>query len=311
MQSSTVQPPAGMVMPFPNDEISVPQSNLKKTGNGAVHRILSGNRLHLQHGPIDLIIVVDGTEQVQNEAFDRAIHRFDPILEELVTELPILKTPWNPSFPNLKGRVAKRMLEAVQGLDGFITPMAAVAGAVADEIRDVMLEVPGIRRLMVNNGGDIAFDLTPGTECRFGVFELKEAPELSTTVGIDDSSPVRGVATSGWRGRSQSLGIADSVTVLARSAAQADASATLVANAVNVDHPDIVRVPASQLVDDSDLELMPVTAHVPKIPKHYIDRALENGSAMARNLQQAGRLEAAYLSLQHQTRVINSPESRS
>ena len=96
-----------------------------------------------------------------------------------------------------------------------------------------------------------------------------------------------------------------------RDSAQADASATLVANAVNVDHPDIVRVPASQLVDDSDLELMPITAHVPKISKHYIDRALENGSAMARNLQQAGRLEAAYLSLQHQTRVINSPESRS
>ena len=156
-----------------------------------------------------------------------------------------------------------RMLEAVQDLDGFITPMAAVAGAVADEIRDVMLEVPGIRRLMVNNGGDISFGLTQGTECRFGVFELKEAPELSTTVGIDDSSPVRGVATSGWRGRAQRLGIADSVTVLARSAAQADASATLVANAVNVDHPDIVRVPTCQLVDDSDLELMPVTAHVP------------------------------------------------
>ena len=52
-------------------------------------------------------------------------------------------------------------------------------------------------------------------------------------------------------------------------------------------------------------------AHVPKIPKQYIDRALENGSSVARNLQQAGRLEAAYLSLQHQTRVINSPESRS
>ena len=81
MQSSTVQPPAGMVMPIPTDEISVPQSNLKKTGNGAVHRILSGNRLHLQHGTIDLIIVVDGPEQVQNEAFDRAIHRLDPILE--------------------------------------------------------------------------------------------------------------------------------------------------------------------------------------------------------------------------------------
>ena len=68
-------------MPFPNDEISVAQSYLKKTGNGAVHRILSGNRLHLQHGPIDLIIVVDGPEQVQNKGFDRAIHRFQHILE--------------------------------------------------------------------------------------------------------------------------------------------------------------------------------------------------------------------------------------
>ncbi|MGB1692891.1 MAG: hypothetical protein ACPHKR_02520, partial [bacterium] len=71
MQSSTVQPPAGMVMPFPTDGVSAPQSNLKNNVNGAVHRILSGNRLHLQHGPIDLIIVVDGPEQVQNNAFDR------------------------------------------------------------------------------------------------------------------------------------------------------------------------------------------------------------------------------------------------
>ncbi|MEC9230489.1 MAG: UPF0280 family protein, partial [SAR324 cluster bacterium] len=79
---------------------------MKKTGNGAVHRILSGNRLHLQHGPIDLIIVVDGPEQVQNKAFDLAIYRFDHILEELVAELPILKTSWNPKFPNVKDRVA-------------------------------------------------------------------------------------------------------------------------------------------------------------------------------------------------------------
>ena len=34
--------------------------------------------------------------------------------------------------------------------------------------------------------------------------------------------PHRGVATSGWRGRSHSLGIADSVTVVARNAAAAD-----------------------------------------------------------------------------------------
>jgi len=68
MQSSTVEAPAGMVMPFPNNGVSVPQSNLKKTDNGAVHRILSGNRLHLQHGPIDLIIMVDAYHHVEQPA---------------------------------------------------------------------------------------------------------------------------------------------------------------------------------------------------------------------------------------------------
>ncbi len=53
--------------------------------------------------------------------------------------------------------------------------------------------------------------------------------------------PVRGVATSGWRGRSFSLGIADSVTVLAATAAQADAAATVIANAVDVADAGIQR----------------------------------------------------------------------
>jgi hypothetical protein len=67
-------------------------------------------------------------------------------------------------------------------------------------------------------------------------------------------SPVRGIATSGWRGRSFSLGIADSVTVLAATAAEADAAATIIANAVDVAHAGIiVRRPACSLKDDSDL----------------------------------------------------------
>ena len=65
---------------------------------------------------------------------------------------------------------------------------------------------------------------------------------------------MRGVATSGWRGRSFSLGIADAVTVLAATAAAADAAATIIANAVDLPgHPAIARRPASELEDDSDL----------------------------------------------------------
>src|SRR5690606_11493942 len=146
------------------------------------------------------------------------------------------------------------------------TPMAAVAGAVADEIVAAYRR-PGVVRAWVNNGGDIALHLAEGASVRVGLFAdlARFAPVAGEHPGgcpglvldgkfeIDSAMPVRGIATSGWRGRSFSLGIADSVTVLARTAAQADAAATMVANAVDVDDPGIVRRPACELRDDTDL----------------------------------------------------------
>ena len=89
---------------------------------------------------------------------------------------------------------------------------------------------------------------------------------------------MRGVATSGWQGRSHSLGIADAVTVLARCAAVADAAATLIANAVDVDHPGIRREPARVLDEDSDLGDRPVTVAVPALDPETIDAALDAGA---------------------------------
>ena len=72
-----------------------------------------------------------------------------------------------------------------------------------------------------------------------------------------------GVATSGRHGRSFSLGIADAVTVLARTASQADAAATIIANAVDLPgHPAVRRMPANELQPDSDLGARPVTRDV-------------------------------------------------
>jgi ApbE superfamily uncharacterized protein (UPF0280 family) len=112
---------------------------------------------------------------------------------------------------------------------------------------------------------------------------------------------VRGIATSGWRGRSQSLGIADAVTVLARSAAEADAAATLIASAVNpvnFDHPAIERRPARSLKEDSDLGDLPVTVGVATLPPREVAAALQSGAARAGELQSRGLIYAAYLSLQ-------------
>jgi hypothetical protein len=107
--------------------------------------------------------------------------------------------------------------------------------------------------------------------------------------------PVRGIATSGWRGRSFSLGIADSVTVLAAGAAQADAAATVIANAVNVDDDRIRRAPACELKDDTDLGALPVTVDVPPLEAQLVERALGTGLACARELRDAGLIWGAVL----------------
>jgi hypothetical protein len=167
----------------------------------------------------------------------------------------LLRTPVGNDCP-LRGRIARRMWAAVHPFsEVFITPMAAVAGAVADEIIECYRH-EGISRAAVNNGGDIALHLAPGSAFNIGVFSDLAAftpwqsagtVDCDAHLSLSNSLPVRGIATSGWRGRSFSLGIADSVTVLASTAAEADAAATIVANAVNVRNEGIVRRPACEL----------------------------------------------------------------
>ena len=186
----------------------------------------------------------------------------------------------------------------------FITPMAAVAGAVAEHVLAAMLEVAELRRASVNNGGDIALHLADGERLRAGIVGDLALPRLDAAIDIESADPVRGLATSGWRGRSLSLGIADAVTILARSASQADAAATMIANAVDVEDPGIIRVPASEVRDDSDLGDIPVTVAVGALSADKIALALANGVRRAELLKQQGLIAAAYLQLQGQMRVV-------
>jgi len=185
--------------------------------------------------------------------------------------------------------------------------MAAVAGSVAEELV-AAFAAPGIARAAVNNGGDIALHLAPGGSFVVGVCAdpsiARFASPLDGRFAVDAASPVRGIATSGWRGRSLSLGIADSVTVLAPTAAAADAAATIVANAVDVDDACIVRAPASSVRDDSDLGDRLVTLAVPPLPAELVASALADGTAEARRLIAAGRIVAAVLSLQGRWSVV-------
>ena len=257
---------------------------------------LSPGRWHFQHGPMDLLLEADGQAGAVAAAHEQAWSRFTQLLDELVAELPLLRRPIAGPCP-LRGRVARRMWQACRPYrDRYITPMAAVAGSVAQELL-VAYQREGVDRAWVNNGGDIALHLDPNRSVRVGMFsdlarlnlrQLREGVEIDGRFEVCHSMPVRGIATSGWRGRSFSLGIADSVTVLAATAAQADAAATVIANAVDVDDPRIERRPSSELKDDSDLGDIPVTVNVPVLDTEAVQRALEAGLAQARKLQSRG-----------------------
>ncbi len=261
--------------------------------------LLSGDRLHLQHGPIDIVAQAFGPSEAVMAAHARAAARFATVLSELAAELPALRA----ERAAVTGGIALAMAGAVAPFrPAFVTPMAAVAGAVADAVV-AALAGPGIVRAYANNGGDIALFLAPGQALTCA---------LAVTGGLDRvtvraEDRVRGIATSGWRGRSFSLGIADAVTVLAKTAAMADAAATMIANAVDLPaHQGIGRRPASEVQADSDLGARRVTVLVPKLTGAERGRALRAGLQAAEEFRRRDLIEGAALFLQGERKATGT-----
>lgn len=270
-----------------------------------------GKRLHLNDGPIDLIMEAFGNQDQVQTAYRAAAARFVTVLDELCQELPLLRQPMLLDSVLPTGVVARRMADAVAPFARrcFITPMAAVAGSVAEEILAAMTSVASLTRAYVNNGGDIAFHLASGQQLVAGMIERPNRPSLLGTVTLRSDQPSRGLATSGWRGRSFSLGIADAVTVLARTASLADAAATVIANAVDLPrHPGIVRQPACELAPDSDLGSIPVTRSVGELTEDEIQQALDSGARVAEELLASNLISSAALSLQAHSHIVSSPQ---
>ncbi|MEO9189530.1 MAG: UPF0280 family protein [Acetobacteraceae bacterium] len=270
--------------------------------------LADGRRLHLNDGPIDLIIEAWGSPASVRAAYRAATARAATILDELCAELSLLRAPATADSPGGRGATARRMQAAVapHAASAFITPMAAVAGAVAEEVLGAMRDATDLARAYVNNGGDIALHLASGERLALGLVDRPDQPSLFARAIIEAAEPVRGVATSGWRGRSHSLGIADAVTVLADTAAVADAAATMIANAVDLPghRPAITRVACNAIDPDSDLGDRLVTRDVGTLTCEEIEAALANGVAVARALVTAGLARTAALHLRARTMVI-------
>ena len=267
-----------------------------------------GLRLHMHDGPIDLVVEAFGDPREIKVAYQAAARRFVDVLDELCAELPLLRAQSRRDGEWPKRRVARRMAAAVAPYAErtFVTPMAAVAGAVAEEILETMTSCASLAKAYVNDGGDIALHLGKSESFVVGMVERPDRPSLFGKVTLDSSQPVRGIATSGWRGRSFSLGIADAVTALAERAAMADAAATIIANAVDLPaHPGITRVPACSLAPDNDLGDRLVTQAVGELSDAEVREALDAGVAMAESLAREGLVHSAALCLRGETRIVS------
>jgi len=236
---------------------------------------------------MDLIVEVSGRPDAVEQAETAAWQRFGSVLEELVPQLHVLRAPARADAP-VTGPIARRMVAAAAAFTGyFVTPMAAVAGSVAEDVCAAIAEVAGVRRAYVNNGGDIALHLVEGESISVGLAGAGSPGPIPTAI-IDATSGIRGVATSGAGGRSFSLGIADAVTVFGTSASVADVGATLIANAVDLPgHPAIERLPANEIDPDSDLGRRLVTVGVGSLAPPELDEALDRGCEEADRLLSA------------------------
>jgi hypothetical protein len=277
--------------------------------SGARVQRLAGGRLHLHHGPIDVVLRGYGPATQVAAAEVAAARRFETLLDELVAELPALRAPL-PVAPSLAGAVAQRMRAgcapfARQGI--FVTAMAAVAGAVADTLLATMRDAaPHLTRGFVNDGGDIAVFVAPG-EVLDVALAADTTGRMDGALRVTAGSGIGGVATSGRQGRSFSLGIADAVTVLARDAATADAAATLIANAVDIASPAIARAPADSLDPDSDLGARLVTTCVGALSHEEVEAALAQGAARAARWVEQGLILGAALRLAGAARLVGAP----
>lgn len=278
----------------------------------AIVATLPGGRLHLQHGPIDAIVQAWGDADEVRAAHAQVAAAFPDVLPGLCAELALLRRPLPGPLP--QGEIARRMHRASAPFAAvFITPMAAVAGAVADHLLAALLHGRRLARALVNDGGDIAIHLGAGQSFRCGIVADLAAPGLDAVATIGAGDGIGGIATSGRRckgrgGRSFSRGIADAVTVLAADAATADAAATIIANAVDLPgHPAITRRPASVIDPDSDLGDIPVTWDVGPLATAEIDAALAAGAAVAQHCSARGLIAAAILHLGGRRAIVGAP----
>lgn len=249
-------------------------------------------QIQVSLGPMELGVQLEGAEETIQAWCKRIPGVARDLLAEISSHQPLLR---------LKGRelvekarwpsVVRRMIRAVQVVEAeSLTPMAAVAGAVSEEILVRLLEDSGERltRAIVNNGGDMAV-YSPHEPVRVGIRGTGTDEAFMREITSPEMDVPYGIATSGWRGRSFSQGIADAVVVFSSGGTVADAAATYIGNHVGDGGIKVVkRLRASEIDQSTDIPDLQVTVGCGSLRRDEKERALNNGLEAASRLFKAG-----------------------
>lgn len=269
---------------------------------------LGPERLRVEWGPVSLVVAARWPDGFRPGELAAGGRRALEVLEELAALRRLLAVDVR-RIRNVRAlpQVARGMVAVARPYAEWgVTPMIAVAGAVADAVADT-LAGRGATRVSVSNGGDVALRLAPGESVSVGVVAQVDAARPAAKVRVAAGDDIGGVATSGFGGRSLTLGIADAATVFATSAATADVTATLLGNAVDVDTPAVERAAAEDLDPETDLRGRLVTRSVGLLQPADVETALDQGEAWARSQWEEGRIRGAVLTLRDRWRFVGWP----
>lgn len=245
-------------------------------------RILEDGRVFFDYGPASMVVTARRGDEELSALAAAAFPFLRDSLAEIAEALPILRQfPEGMDYSELTGLPRVMAESVVAAGEPTLTPMAAVAGTVADAVAD-WLFARGADLVAVNNGGDVALRLGEGRSIRMGILPDLNG-RVTNVVEIRAEDGIGGVCTSGLGGRSLTRGVAGGVTVFSRRCALADACATHIANCSYIESPRVHTCLAGDIEPESDIaSLRIVTAVEPLLPE-------ERKRALAQVRQEAAR----------------------
>lgn len=249
-------------------------------------------------GPMRLVISAAVGKVTQRETAVQAAETSFTYLERIARLRGVLSRRMDEIPKDLEDSLGLQMVRSVLAVgDEDLTPMAAVAGTIADAVADYLF-ARGMSKVVVDNGGDVAVRLRRGASVRVGIRPEVGRQDITVVIALDSRSGSWGVTTSGFGGRSLTRGVASAVTVIARSASVADAASTAIANASFVTDDGVIQRRAEEIEPQTDLVGLPVTVKVAQLAQEKKIRAVSNAIKRAEALIDKDIIFGAFVAVQ-------------